>query len=151
MNKSNIRTGLVGALAVALVFTGGYATGATLFATRVNQVLASAFHAVGQSLFGSAAFGVFAPSEPTPANPIRLDFADNIRLPVALNVFRPANPFAPLDPCHSYLQVKLTGGVAVLTVDSSAAPEGFSTTLIEADLSGIRPRTSQCPAPAPVT
>ncbi|MGH8582347.1 MAG: hypothetical protein ACREWG_06070 [Gammaproteobacteria bacterium] len=116
MNKSILRKGILGSFAVASAFTAGYATGGSEFATSLNRGLANAFQSVGQNLFGSAAFGVFVP--PTwPSDPMRLDFADNLRLPVALNVFVPPNPISPVDPCHSYFQVELTGGAAVLKYD----------------------------------
>ncbi|MGH8522717.1 MAG: hypothetical protein ACREXY_00365, partial [Gammaproteobacteria bacterium] len=66
------------------------------------------------------------------------------RIPVALSVFIPGNPVIPNDLCQTYLRIELTGGAAVLKYDPNTAPEGFSTDLVAADLSGVTPNTSQC-------
>jgi hypothetical protein len=147
--RRNTRRLIPSALALLCAFAAGWVAAGQSFATSLNPGLAQAFHSVGQNLFGSAVFGVFSPVDPCiSCDPIRLDFADNTRLPIALNVFAPP-AFSPTDPCRSYLKVELLtdGGPAVIKYDS-AFFGADAPALVSTDLSGIRPNTSQCPAPA---
>lgn len=131
--------------------TAGWAAASTRFATDINKGLVTALNSVGQNLFGTAVFAAYTPPDPIfPADPMRIDFAANSRLPLAFNVFSPPNPIVPNDSCRTAVQVRFfpaspeTAARAVLTIDEAA---GFTPQIVYASLATVVPRTSQCPQP----
>lgn len=141
----------IGALAVLVAFTSGWALASTAFATRINTGLVNAFSSVGQNLFGEAVFGaVTVPPNPTqPQGAVQLDVALDTRIPVAMGIFVPPNPIAPVDPCRKFVQLEVQDGNVVIAVDHAAVPDGVDTQVQFKSLAAFAPRIDRCSTSLP--
>lgn len=149
--RTRARSIRIGYLTLVMAFAGGWASASAPFAARINTGLVNAFSSVGQNLLGEAVFDAVAvPPNPTlPQGAVQLDVALDAQIPVAMGVFVPPNPVAPIDPCRKFVQLEVQDGNVVVAVDPDAAPDGFSTAVEFKSLAAFAPSVDRCAAPLP--